>query len=107
MSTDFHPDDTIRTEADIHRWLEYWGRSVVALKEIHSVEDMGLARKFVREMNGGLFWQVSDSRLWDALVSLRSHQFHEAECEAAAMAVLKEKARNIYVAIKTVARRDA
>lgn len=98
VNTDFHPDDTIRTEADIHRWLEYWGRSVASLREIHSVEDMRECRLFVPQMSGGLFADISDEQMWDALVSLRSHQFHEAECEAAAMAYLREKKRNARIA---------
>lgn len=87
MSTDFHPDDTIRTQADIQRWLTYWGHSTVNLGEIKSVDDMRVARKFVQEMNCGLFWNIGDDAMYDALAAMRARKFLEAECEKVAMEV--------------------
>ncbi len=54
-------------------WVRYWGNSKrgVSIDQINSIEDLRIARKHCSVMRLGLFTNVSDARLFSAVIADR------------------------------------
>ena len=65
-------------QADIQRWLRYWGASSkgVTVDAIQSLEDVVQARRFCEVMRVGVFHSdlVSDLQIWRALIDMRGQK---------------------------------
>lgn len=67
------------TQNEIKSWLSYWAASKsVSVENIRAFDQVHLARKYCEVMRVGVFTDVTDLQIWNALVSMR-----QAEKEAA------------------------
>jgi hypothetical protein len=58
---------------NITGWIRYWAAAnLVAVNEIASLDDVKQARRFCAVMRDGVFSNVTDAAIWQALQSLRS-----------------------------------
>jgi nitroimidazol reductase NimA-like FMN-containing flavoprotein (pyridoxamine 5'-phosphate oxidase superfamily) len=56
----------------IKQWLRYWqAANLVAVDEIRSFQDVYQARKYCSVMRDGVFAEVSDLQIWNALKEMR------------------------------------
>jgi hypothetical protein len=61
------------TLSQIKDWLTYWNNArMVALDEIRAFDQVHQARKFCACMRQGIFHDVTDLQIWNALKALRS-----------------------------------
>jgi hypothetical protein len=61
------------TQAKIKSWINYWtAANLVAFHEINSAADVANARRFCAVMRNGVFCDVADNSIWQALQSLRN-----------------------------------
>ena len=61
------------TQTEIKGWIKYWAAAnLVAVNEIASLDDVKQARRFCAVTRDGVFSNVSDAAIWQALQSLRS-----------------------------------
>lgn len=57
----------------IQNWLNYWHfTKMVAVDQINAFDQVYQARKYCQCMRSGIFEDVSDLAIWNALVDLRS-----------------------------------
>jgi len=60
------------TKQSIKDWLIYWNNAgMVAIDEIRAFDQVYLARKYCRCMRVGVFTDVTDLRIWNALRDMR------------------------------------
>ena len=60
------------TTADIQRWIAYWTNgNAVNFAAITSLADMTEARRWCSVMRRGVFSNVTDDQLWNALQAQR------------------------------------
>ena len=60
------------TALNIAIWLAYWSNAkMVALDEIRAFDQVHQARKFCECMRVGLFSDVTDLQIWNALQDMR------------------------------------
>jgi hypothetical protein len=58
----------------IQEWLTYWHNAkMVAVESICAFDQVHLARKYCECMRVGVFENVTDLAIWNALVELRSN----------------------------------
>ena len=63
------------TRNQIINWLKYWDAAqCVNFSEIQCVEDVHNARKFCAVMRQGVFLNITDEQIWDALKGLVNHE---------------------------------
>lgn len=59
-------------KAKIKSWIQYWTNArMIAFGEIQSLADMTEARRWCSVMRLGVFSNVTDRQLWDALAEMR------------------------------------
>lgn len=62
------------TKADIKRWIAYWtAADMVAFDEIRTFNQMVEARKYCSCLRVGVFADVTDLQLWNALRDYRAN----------------------------------
>jgi hypothetical protein len=62
------------TSAEIKPWLDYWHfAKMVAFDHIQAFENVYQARKYCQCMRVGLFEDVSDLQLWNAIKDWREY----------------------------------
>ena len=63
------------TQNEIKSWLSYWAASKsVAVDKIRAFDQVWQARKYCQVMRVGVFVNVTDLQIWNALVSLRQNE---------------------------------
>ena len=61
------------TKATITNWLTYWtNANMVAVDEIRAFDQVHLARKFCECMRVGVFSDVTDLQIWNAITAMRN-----------------------------------
>jgi hypothetical protein len=60
------------TKASIKGFIRYWtAAKLVAFEQINSVADVAKARRFCAVMRNGVFANVTDAQIWEALCANR------------------------------------
>ena len=68
------------TKEEIQTWLTYWASShMVSVDRILAYDQVPIARKYCRVMNVGVFHDVTDGQIWDALREMRKREAKEVE----------------------------
>lgn len=61
------------TNAKIQDWLTYWTNAkMVAIDQINAFDQVHQARKYCECMRVGVFTDVTDLQIWNALCALRA-----------------------------------
>jgi hypothetical protein len=61
------------TNQSIKNWLSYWNAAgMVAIDQINAFDQVYQARKFCQCMRVGVFADVSDLQIWNALRDMRA-----------------------------------
>lgn len=63
---------TSLTKSDIQKWLAYWqAAKMVAVERICAFDQVWEARKYCECMRVGVFQDVTDLQIWNALSDMR------------------------------------
>ena len=63
------------TQQEIQGWLNYWQNArMVAVENICAYDQVHLARKYCEVMRVGVFSDVTDLQIWNALEDMRAKQ---------------------------------
>ena len=63
------------TIENVQNWLNYWrNANMVHLGAITTLQNVAVARRFCSCMRTGVFADVSDGQIWDALRDMRERE---------------------------------